>query len=152
MLRKHLGSRFKGGLTPSPLARDRYSDCITPVSAKQADYIEQIHQAQIGVVSGGLHGSVPWKLAEYLAASRCIVSEPLGAELPQPFRTGTNAVWFNDPDECLDQVERILSNPRDAREMQRANQKYYRDFVRPGALLLNTLRVAFGRADAAKQS
>jgi hypothetical protein len=120
-LREAFGSRFRGGLIPTPLAKEAYPDCISNLPTTQAAYLEEVKQAQIGVVPRGLHGSVPWKLAENLAASRCVVSESWTVSLPPPLESGTNVLWFEHVEECLASIDHLLSHPRAAAAMQRAN-------------------------------
>jgi hypothetical protein len=142
-LRATFGARFRGGLIPTPLAREKYPDCLTDLPTSQGAYLQELKQAQVGVVTRGLHGSVPWKLAECIASSRCVVSESSVVALPEPLQSGTNLLWFTDVDECLASVDHLLSNPTAATEMQRANAIYYERFVRPDRLVLNTLQAAF---------
>jgi hypothetical protein len=142
-LRATFGERFRGGLIPTPLAREKHADCITDLPTSQAAYLQELKRAQVGVVTRGLHGSVPWKLAECIASSRCVVSESSVVELPEPLQSGINVLWFTDVDECLTSVDHLLSNPTAATEMQRANAIYYERFVRPDRLVLNTLKAAF---------
>jgi hypothetical protein len=143
-LREAFGSRFRGGLIPTPLAKKAHPDCISDLPTTQAAYLEEVKQAQIGVVTRGLHGSVPWKLAENLAASRCVVSESWSVSLPPPLESGTNLLWFERVEGCLASIDHLLSQPRAAADMQRANADYYERYVRPSALVLNTLNCIHG--------
>jgi hypothetical protein len=152
-MRRAFKSCFRGGLISNPLARKAYADCITDLPTTQAGYLEEVKRAQIAIVSRGLHQSAPWKLAEYLASSRCIVSEVSNVVLPEPLRSEKNVFWFNSVEGCLASVDRLLTNPMLAREMQVENAKYYLRAVNPGSLVLHTLKEAFPvDTDAAESS
>jgi hypothetical protein len=82
----------------------------------------------IGIYSRGLFGSVAFKLTEYLAASKCIVSEPIANRLDEPI---SHLKTYTSADECLSACDFFLSNPREAQEARRASWEYYLRNVRP---------------------
>ena len=86
----------------------------------------------------GLHGSTGWKFAEYLAASKAIVSETLRYESAGDLREGTHYLAFDDADGCVRQVEKLLdTNVRGT--MMRANHAYAEQFLRCDPFICSTL-------------
>jgi hypothetical protein len=144
-LRNALGIRFIGGIVPSEFAKDSYPDVVTQLPYSMRAYPKLVRRAIIGVYSHGLHGSVAFKMSEYLAASRCIVADSVDAVLPEPLVKHRNYLPFDDPAQCVAQCELLLSDPSAAQEMRRANWDYYRSQVEPGAHLLRILDRAFAR-------
>ncbi len=142
-LKTHFGTTFVGGLEPTNYATREYSDCLAPRSTNQLEYLKMGKECLIGISSIGLHNSTPWKMAEYLAASRCIVSERLIYDLPVPLQENVNYLPFSTPDECVKACETILSNPDLGQRMRRENWNYYQEHVRSDALLWRCLRTAF---------
>lgn len=143
-LRRRFGDRFVGGVQ-----RDRYSerlcpDCVTDAGTSKADYLELMKSHLIAIASTGLHGSTGWKLAEYVAASRCIVSEPLRSTLPEPLIPGMHYLEYHTPEQCADACDRILDDPALANAMRRDNEEYYRRALKPSALMLRHLQCATG--------
>ncbi len=141
-LRRRFGDRFVGGVQ-----RDRYSerlcpDCVTDAETSKAHYLELMKSHLIAIASTGLHGSTGWKLAEYVAASRCIVSEPLRSVLPEPFVPGVHYLEYRTPEQCADACDRILDDPALAKTMRRDNEEYYRRALKPCALMLRHLQCA----------
>ena len=141
-LKKHFGTAFVGGIEPSNYANRHYSACLSAHSTEQMNYVSLMKQSLIGVCTIGLHRSTPWKLGEYIAASRCIVSERLNYSLPVPLQEKVNYITFTTPAECVQSCETILANPNWASEMRRANQVYYQEQVRPEALMSRCLGIA----------
>lgn len=142
-LRKALGPRFRGGVTPTAFARRLCPDVLLTESYRRADYIRMAKGCLIGVYTRGLHHSLAFKLPEYLAAALCVVSDPLRNELPRPLTAGRHYYEFRGPDECAAQCERLLSRPDEVRAMRQANYDYYRQWVAPDEHLLHCLeRVA----------
>jgi hypothetical protein len=103
-----------------------------------------MHAHSIGVVTVGLHGSIGWKLAEYVTASRAIVTEPLDRVVPGPFVSPANYLEFRTPAECVARV-RLLFDDRVLRNrMMAANRSYYLSWLRPDSLVMRTLEIALG--------
>jgi hypothetical protein len=141
-LRKALGERFHGGVVPTPFARRHYPDVLEERTYRRQDFLRMMQASLVGVYTRGLHHSLAFKLPEYLAASMCVVSEPLRNPLPQPLVPGAHYQEFRDAEECVARCERLLSRPAEAREMRRANHDYYRCWVAPAEHLWNCLRAA----------
>ena len=142
-LKRAFGERFIGGLVPDAYARRYFGDCLTTLDTRRQVYMDSMKASRVVVSSKGLHNSNPWKLAEYLAAGRCIVTEPLAYELPDPLVDGTHVVLYDSVERCVEACGRMLENDGLAREMQQQAVDYYRQFVRPSALMMNTLNEAF---------
>ena len=145
-LRTELGPRFFGGLENNETARKRSPDLVVQGSQKD-NYLAQMHKQLIGVATAGLHGSTGWKFAEYVAAARCIVSEPMQHLTPsgtlERMQADKNYLVFNDPQECVAACQQLLSDPDTATNMRKANQRYYETAMRPDVLLQRCLEESF---------
>jgi hypothetical protein len=129
-LRREFGARFKGGLVPTAFARTHYPDAVSPEPHVRSRHIQASRAALIGIYSRGLHHSLAFKLVEYIAASKCIVAEPLRNGLPAPLVEGRNYFEFTTVDGCLALCDRLLADPAAAEEMRAANWEYYVRHVR----------------------
>ena len=149
LLKDELGERFMGGFADSAFARQRYPDLIMPCSlTTQARYIATMRSHPICVATTGLHGSIGWKLAEYVAFSKAIVTEKLLYSVPGDFARDRNYIEFASPDDCAAAATRLIED-RDLRErLMLNNAAYYREYVRPDALVANVLKRARGGARA----
>ena len=141
-LRRRFGARFVGGVQHDEYSRRQCPDCVTDVGMSKSHYLDLMKSHLIAVASTGLHGSTGWKLAEYVAASRCIVSEPLRSELPEPLVAGTNFLEYRTPEQCADACERLLDDPTLTSAMRHDNEAYYRRALKPHALILRHLQCA----------
>jgi hypothetical protein len=140
--RKAFGGRFYGGLFVDDFSRRHYGDCLLPTIAagSKANFLAEVRRSSVCVASTGLWGSIGWKMAEYLAASKAVVSESLHYALPGAFAAGRNYLEFSTPDGLCQAVERLLSSAALRRELMHANWAYYHGWVRPDALVLRTIR------------
>lgn len=141
-LRERLGSRFIGGVHPDEYSQAECPDCVTDLGANKSSYLQLMRSQLVAVTSAGLHRSIGWKLGEYVAASRCIVSEPMTAMLPGAFVAGRHYLQYRTPAECADACERILNDPAFAAAMRRNNADYYQHHLKPDVLVLNHLQAA----------
>ena len=142
-LRNAFGDRFWGGFVDSEFSRHRYADCISPLAADQRSFIDLVKRCDVAISTVGLHGSNPHKVAEYLAASRPIVSEPLRCQAAHPLRETEHLRTVHDVAEAVTAVGDILDDPASAAAMRQANHRYWRDHGQPSETVaygLNQLR------------
>ena len=148
LLKEEFGSSFDGGIVRTPYARQSYPAELSPHSnPRRASYVARSKQILIGVYTRGLHHSVAFKLAEYLAGSKCIVSEPIRNQLPTPLVAGRNYLEFSSPQECVERCRQILDGQELANQMRRDNWEYYQREVRPDRHVANCLERAFAASD-----
>ena len=148
LLRKELGNGFSGGFNLNEFTVRRYQDCLVSdanVTDKKT-YIRRMMSHPICVATTGLHGSIGWKFAEYIAAARAILSERLVYHVPGELTPGRHYLEFASPAECVEQALKLVADHRLRNEMMTANSLYYRAHLRPDALILNSLLAVMSRA------
>jgi hypothetical protein len=140
LLRQELGPAFVGGFAPDPFTLREYADCVVPARmTRKSAYLSLLHRASVGIATTGLQGSNGWKLGEYVAAAKAIVTEPLRYSLPGRFEPDRNYLLFRDEHECLKATQTLIRNRTMRHAMMHENLAYYRCHLRPDALVLNTL-------------
>ena len=138
-LRRAFGSRFQGGLVPTAYAREHYPDELSTHSPRHSQYAKWAKQNLIGINTRGLHNSIAFKLAEYLAGSKCIVSCPLRNQLPVPLAEDQHYLSFRTPEECVERCTNLLDDTNLAFHLRTEAWKYYRREVEPAAHMRNCL-------------
>jgi hypothetical protein len=142
-LRREFGRRFWGGLVSNEYAKRRYPDALSDQSPRRSDYIATGKRALVGIASPPCVRTGSFKLGEYLAASRCIVSAPIVKGLPSPLLENLHYLPFTNVDDCVAQCVLLLEDSSRAQEMRRNNWEYYQREVAPAKHLENLLRRAF---------
>jgi len=145
-LKSHFGDRFVGGLRLSAHAQATYPDCLYRGDPGLRGHVALSRACLINVNTAGLHDSTSWKIPEYMAASRCIVSEPTYYTTPVPLVEGRNYLPFTSPEGCVAACERLLADPAAAFAMRSENDAYYRAHIRPDRLMARCLQSAVERA------
>ena len=147
LLKEALGPRFTGGFSRSRFTLEHYADLVvSPDLTAQSSYLRTLKSYPICVASTGLHGSTGWKLAEYVAFSKAILSEPLIYAIPGEFAAGGNYIEFTSPEDCLYGAVRLIEDSALRQQIMRNNETYYRMSLRPDALVKNALTTALGKA------
>ena len=134
-------AQFTGGVSDNACARRLCPELIVPdkLTGKRA-YLHRMQHTEICVASTGLHGSTGWKLAEYVAAGRAIVTEPLRYTLPGGFEEGKNYKTYTSPAECEEQLRQLLADPAAILAMAQHNADYYQMWLRPEQQVRQALR------------
>lgn len=142
-LKERYPRNFMGGVTDTPLSRVLCPDLI--VAQKYTDrfrYLRLMRRCDICIGSTGLWDSIGWKTGEYVAAARAVVNERFAYEVPGNFREGVNYLAYITAEECVAQVDSLMRNPDAVQRMKEANAAYYRDWLRPDALVRRALKQA----------
>lgn len=146
--RAEFGEYFYGGFMIDDFTRREYGDCLLPdqkVSQRHA-YLARVRESAVCVATTGLHGSIGWKMAEYVAASRAIVSEPLRYLVPGGFSPGRNFLEFTSLDSFIRNIDDLLCDVSQRKAMMHANWDYYWRWVRPDAQVMRTIEKVLGEA------
>jgi len=138
-LKAEFGPLFRGGLVPDAYACKHYPDAVTAEPSRRDLFIARSKRALIGIYTRGLHHSLAFKLPEYLASSKCIVSEPLRNQLADPLMPGLNYLEFDSIGKCVENCARLLADKDLVERMRQSNWEYYRAHVYPSGNLANCL-------------
>lgn len=143
LLRSELGPTLVGGLLPSEDAIRDFPDCIIDQAiTRKPNYLKRVMQSDVCIATRGLRASNGWRLGEFVAASRAIVSEPLRYTVPGNFSPGRNYLEMASHEDCVKQTLRLLNDSHLRATIMQANQHYYQEFVRPDSLVWNSLITA----------
>lgn len=142
-LKERYGDAFVGGLNDLPISRKLAPELIVPAkSTERKRYLKLLHSCDICIGTMGLHESIGWKTAEYVAAAKAIVNERFHYSVPGDFAEGKNYLAFSTAQECIDAVQMLVDDPELLYEMKWRNQEYYRNYLKPEVLVKNSLEAA----------
>jgi hypothetical protein len=149
-LRKELGSRFLGGFMHNPYSVRNYGRLVVEDNrlTRKRNYIRLLRSFPICVATSGLHGSIGWKFAEYVALSKAIVSEKLNYQVPGGLEAGRNYLQFVSPEQCAEQCLRLAQDRELRNSLMINNALYYQSHLRPDVLVLNSLLQALSVSGA----
>lgn len=138
-LKSEFDFAFYGGIFPNKMS-EKYPDLIlSRFDTQKCNYIKRLRSSSICIATTGLHNSIGWKMAEYVAASKCIISEPLQYNVAGNFIKGVNYLEYTDVETLISSVHKLLDDDELYFNMQISNYRYYNEYLRPDSLMLNLI-------------
>ena len=138
-LKHKYGDNFYGGVYNSELSRKLCPDLIVnKFTTIKSKYLKTMTKCDICIATTGLHNSIGWKFAEYVIASKAIVSEKLNYLVPG-LKESKNYLEFNDVDDCIQKVDYLVNNRQKILEMMYNNNKYYKKYLKPEVQVMNMI-------------
>ena len=132
------GVDFEGGLVSQ--GKDRSSEGLFAdylckgISAKE--WIEKTKRSALVFNTPAFWDCHGWKLGEYMAMGKAIVSTPLSNDLPAPFEHGKHFhVVENSVESMKEAVEFIVSHPDYRKKLEKATREYWEQYGTPTASL-----------------
>lgn len=144
-LRKEFGDKFFGGLAHDDYSAKYFKDALLPDGnlSNKRKYLEILKNFPICVATTGLNGSNGWKLGEYVALAKAVITEPLVFEVTGDFTVGKNFLEFTNAGELASAAARLFEDKNLRLSIMMNNYRYYQAFLRPDSLILNTLETVF---------
>ena len=149
-LKRNFGARFFGGIIDTPFARKMCPELLVSDRSitSQSGYIRLMQSFPVCISTAGLYRSNGYKLAEYIAFSKAIVSEPVHYKTPGNFQANHNYLEFTSAAECINQVGVLFDDKSKRYDMMVKNWEYYETYMAPDTLIRNTLELALSRASS----
>lgn len=131
------------------VAADSFSEKICPdliidnTFTERRKYLEEIKKNYICITSEGLHQSIGWKFAEFIAAGKAIITEPLAYETVGGLKENLNYLQYNDTESLLAACDLLLKDIEFVRKIENSNREYYKKHLSPDMVVLDSLKTAF---------
>lgn len=143
--------RFEGGFAPRR-RRDvpGFEDISAPRRYPLREYLEKMGRSAFAFNSPAVHGCHGWKLGEFLALGKAIISTPLSWELPAPLVHGHHLHFVDGSDDAIREAILLLrSDGEYRRRLEKAARAYFDEHVSPTAVT-DQLH-AHGRSERARR-
>lgn len=128
--------QFEGGLvkTHGKIPAD-YTDVTTDKRYTLDEYFEKTMHSMFVFNTPAVHQCHGWKLGEYFAMGKAIVSTPISNRLPFPFEDGNHLLVVHDHDELVAAIIR-LSKDEDLRQrLEASSRNIYKQYSSPVAVM-----------------
>lgn len=124
--------KFEGGFVATDSNKEyyKYSDMITSTFLNPAAYLEKVKKSIFVFNTPAVHNCHGWKLGEFLAMGKAIISTPLSNMLPSPLVSGKNIVIVRSEDE-VDITIKMLKDVEFREKLKRNSKKYYNTYASP---------------------
>ena len=133
------GLRFEGGLIRRADV-DGFSDVVIPDRVTYEDYLAKTQASLVAFNTPAVCGCHGWKLGEFLALGKAIVSTPLHRALPAPLEHGIHLHYVDGSVESIREALDVLrSQPNYRMALERAARDYYDTYLAPAAVVKRIL-------------
>lgn len=124
------GLRFQGGLVgdpdPDTAAHRRYS---------MSEYLDRTGRSVAAFNTPAVHGCLGWKLGEFLALGKAIVTLPIDRELPEPLVDGVHVhVVDGSPESIVDAIARLRRDHAYRLALEKEAAAYYQRWLHPAVV------------------
>lgn len=134
--KKILGNRFEGGLLGDSSSNELFADVLCYNRESFSSWLEKTKQSALVFNTPAFWDCHGWKLGEYLALGKCIVSTPLSNDLPCPLEHGVNIHFVENTEESMrEAIEYILSHPEYRYKLEQGAKAYWNKYGAPQASL-----------------
>jgi len=132
--KKNSSIKFEGGLLinrNSGNELNKYEDIVTNQYIKAREYVERIHKSIVVFNTPALWGCHGWKLGEFMAMGKAIISTSFKNEMPIPLTHGKN-IHFIDGDDNLELIiEHFVNNPSYRQVLEAGAKEYFDQYLAP---------------------
>ena len=129
---------FEGGFVSQGKDRsseDLFSDCLCD-KVSMREWLEKTRQSAVVFNTPAFWNCHGWKLGEYLALGKCIVSSKLQNDLPFPLEHGKNIHFVENTQDAMGEaIEYIISHPDYRQKLESGARAYWDAYGSPIAAL-----------------
>jgi hypothetical protein len=132
------GVTFEGGFSPPRLPEyaERYKAHLAARRYPLTEWLEKFKASAIAFYAPAVWLSHTFKLAEFLALGKAIISTPISRELPAPLIHGEHVHYVDgSAGEIRDAVLLILSDRQYRERLEQNARKYYLDHLAPARVI-----------------
>lgn len=130
------GIKFEGGLVDVGYDFSFMGDINDALYSggkiKLVNYIKKTKQSFVVFNGPSVKKCHGWKIAEYLALGKAVISTKFHNHLPIPLEHGKNIFFVEDDYQSFKEaIEFLLQNPKEVLKLEKGASKYWRDNLLP---------------------
>jgi hypothetical protein len=131
---------FEGGFAPN-IEKGVYEDLFMDKRVSIDEYIEKIRRSACVFNTPAVSSCHGWKLGEYFALGKAIISTPLKNELPTPLEHGVNVHFVSGEEgEIIDAIKKICFDCTYRNKLERGAYQYWLDYGHPENAIINLFK------------
>lgn len=118
-----------------------YSDILTKKRVKMREYMRKIKQSVMVFNAPAVEACHGWKLGEYLAMGKAIISVPLTREMPGEFKPGEHYLQIENEAEMENAIISLKQN-KELRENLKTNASlYFESYLEPKSVVKRIFKI-----------
>lgn len=128
------GICFEGGFVAlgKRSSTDLFSDCLSSTSYPYQTWLQKTKESALVFNTPAFWDCHGWKLGEYLALGKAIISTPLSNDLPAPLTHGVNIHFVeNDKESMKEAIRFIMAHPEYKEKLEQGAKGYWDKYGTP---------------------
>ncbi len=129
------GIEFEGGFVAQEgrSSVDLFKDCLSERSYPYSEWLQKTKRSALVFNTPAFWDCHGWKLGEYLALGKAIISSPLSNDLPAPLEHGKNIHFVDDcsKENLSDAIKYILDHPEYRTQLEKGAKEYWEKYGTP---------------------
>jgi hypothetical protein len=132
---------FEGGLVSEKKVSNELAVSISNLRIDYKTYISKIRRSSFVFNTPAYHLCHGWKLSEYLALGKAIISTPISNMLPSPLEHEKNIYYVSGETNDIEKAIKLLSVNHNLRKrLEKGAYEYYLNYVQPKQVIRKLLR------------
>lgn len=116
---------------------------LTDTRMSLASYIVRLQQSAFAFNCPAVHRCHGWKLGEYLALGKAIISTTLSRQVPAPLVHGEHVHFVEDTEDAIaEAVLHVMGDPQYREHLEIGARRWYEDHLQPAVVAERVLRTA----------
>jgi hypothetical protein len=140
---KSLDLKFEGGLNvyKDHPENAKFKDVLTDKVVSQDEYMEGIKRSVTVFNTPSTHRGHGWKLGEFLALGKAMVSVAIENDLPEKLEHGKNIHFIQNEEEMRDAINKIRSDDAYRKKLEQGALKFYNTYLAPEPIVKRLLNI-----------
>ncbi len=138
---KSLDITFQGGLFASTDHPDyeKYKDLMLTEFISTDEYVSRVKRSTLVFNTPSCHHGHGWKLGEFLAMGKAMVSTPIINDLPAPLEHGKHIHLVENEEQIREAVTLITGDVAYREKLEQGAREYYNTFMTPSHVIRRLL-------------
>jgi len=135
---------FEGGFAPGKEGYfPEYRHLILEKKYSHNQYLRRINKSFVVFNTPAVQSCLGWKLAEYLALGKAIISTPIINLLPSPLINGEHIHFVDGSEKSINNAINIIQSDHDYRKILQHNSRaYFLKYLSPSSILKRIIKFA----------
>ena len=123
--------------------KNSYNNLLYTQRVSPKEYLKKTNKSALVFNTPSVSGCHGWKLAEYFAMGKAIISTPLNNVMPDGFCEGENIIIVDNEIELESAIRKIHSDKKLIKKLENNSYEYFNNVLSPSAVINKIIQTAF---------
>lgn len=130
--RQHLGAGFSGGFWHTKALPSEFQEFRIEERVPHSEWLQRMARSGVAFNTPAVHDCLGWKLGEFMALGKAVLSTPLRRVMPGQFQPGEHIHEVeDDPEAIADGMTTLLEDDAYRVRLEKNARQYWNDYLAP---------------------